>query len=76
MLSDVLFEAIDQIRDYQKRMPDVYDANRVGIDATVEVMDALREFYDRLPPENDGQSKEHIAQFWKRFSAAKKVDER
>jgi hypothetical protein len=50
MVSDVLFEAAEEIRDYQKRMPDVYEPWRSKLDALLAQMDAIRIEFD-TPPE-------------------------
>jgi len=46
MISDVLHDAVAQIRRYQKALPDVYDRDRALIDHVVEAMERLRKRYD------------------------------
>lgn len=50
MISDILFDAIEDIRDYQRDMPDVYDPIRAEIEAVIVAMDALRQKLDTPPP--------------------------
>ena len=54
MISDVLSEAVTDIRDYLTRMPDVYppgDPVTVRITALVTEMDAVRQVLDTPPPD-------------------------
>ena len=53
MISDVLFEAIRDIRQYQKDWPDSYDGLKKQIDVVVETMNGLLEYLD-TPPVKDG----------------------
>ncbi len=50
MISDVLFEAIDDIRSYQADMPQVYDGLSEWINRVVAEMKALQDHLD-FPPE-------------------------
>ena len=50
MISDTLFDAIAEIRDYQGRMPQMYDAMKLEIDAVVARMQALKDFFDTRSP--------------------------
>ena len=52
MISDVLADAIKQIRKFQREVPDSYDAMRQEIDRVVKAMDTLLHDLD-TPPEND-----------------------
>jgi hypothetical protein len=49
MISDVLFEAIADIRQYQKTSPDAYDEISEQIDAVVQTMHSLLEYLDAPP---------------------------
>ena len=51
MISDTLFEAVEEIKRYRRDMPDVYGDAEVSaeIDAVVEAMDALRAKLDAPP---------------------------
>lgn len=55
MISDVLFEAVKAIREYQRDLPNAYEADRERIDRVVEVMDELRAYFDKVPS-SDPQS--------------------
>lgn len=46
MLSDVLYEAVSDIREYQK---DGYSGCKGAIDRACEVMDRLRQYFDSPP---------------------------
>ncbi len=50
MISDVLFEAIEDIRRYQREMPDIYGAEDIkeSIDDLVVRMDEVRQQLDEL----------------------------
>jgi hypothetical protein len=50
MISDVLFEAVKEIRRYQRDMPRSYDFMKGELDWLVEEMDRIREMLD-TPPE-------------------------
>lgn len=50
MISDTLFDAIAEIRDYQQRMPEQYGSLRPEIDAVVTRMEALKNFFDTRSP--------------------------
>lgn len=50
MISDVLSDAIAQIKIYQAELPAVYDAIRPEIDRTIHEMEVLRIKLD-TPPE-------------------------
>ena len=55
MISDVLFDAIAEIREYQRAMPQVYDNLRVEIARVIVVMDELRVKLDTPPVMVDGK---------------------
>ncbi len=50
MISDVLFEAIEEIHRYEREMPDIYGAEDVKphIDALVTKMDEVRKILDEV----------------------------
>ncbi|MBV8535840.1 MAG: hypothetical protein JO128_09620 [Alphaproteobacteria bacterium] len=50
MISDTLFDAIAEIRDYQRRLPQMYDGMKAEIDSVVARMEALKEFFDTRSP--------------------------
>lgn len=54
-ISDVLFEAVAEIREYQKDCPFMYDGDRENIDQLCKVMDSfrMREGYDAPPARHD-----------------------
>lgn len=54
-ISDVLFEAADDIREYLKEMPDTYQDYRLRLLALLRNMDKLREELDTPPsvPKHD-----------------------
>ncbi len=65
MISDVLFDAMEDIRRYQREMPDVYGAADVKphIDELIGKMDEVRKVLDevalkRLGPERARELKE------------------
>jgi hypothetical protein len=49
MISDTLFEAIEEIRDYQESMPKSYDEIRSELGVVVTLMEAMRTVLD-IPP--------------------------
>ena len=49
MISDILFEAIEEIERYQKDFSECYDELRAEIDAVKEIMSALRIKLDTPP---------------------------
>lgn len=49
MISDVLSDSVDAIREYQEGMPDAYAGMKDQIDAVVKQMDLLRAYFD-MPP--------------------------
>jgi hypothetical protein len=49
MISDTLFEAIEEIRDYQESFPDCYGEIGVELDILVTVMGVMRTVLD-IPP--------------------------
>jgi len=49
MISDVLFDAVESIRRYQKEQPDVYADFREEIDSVVASMTRLLERLDTPP---------------------------
>jgi len=53
MLSDLLSETVDDIRYYQREMPECYDDLREWIDSVVREMEALRGYLDMPPPVAD-----------------------
>ena len=50
MISDVLFDAVEEIRRYQRDMPDAYESMQAEIDAVTTAMDLLRARLDAPPP--------------------------
>lgn len=54
MISDVLYEAILNIREYQKALPECYAGIAGEINAVVKAMDKLRAKLD-APPQKEGQ---------------------
>lgn len=46
MLSDVLHDAVTEIRDWQNKMPEQYDNIKEWVDAVVKEMEALRRYLD------------------------------
>jgi len=46
MISDTLCEAIQEIEEYQKRLPEFYDGIKEDIEVVKDVMDSLRERLD------------------------------
>jgi hypothetical protein len=52
MISDVMFEAVSEVRRYQAEFPAVYGRAAGAIDAAVAVMDALRAAFG-APPGDD-----------------------
>ena len=54
MISDVLSEAVDDIRAYLRSSPHVYANVRAELDELVTDMDAIREHLD-CAPEHTGQ---------------------
>jgi hypothetical protein len=59
MVSDVLFEAIAEIKDYRERMPDVYDYLLPELDLCVRVMTAMQIMLDTPPTKDaDGANSE------------------
>ncbi len=49
MISDTLSEAIYDIRQYQRDMPEVYDSIKRDIDAVTSAMERLRKQLDAPP---------------------------
>lgn len=49
MISDVLFEAVEQIEEYQKAMPQCYDSIKDRIDKVKGEMKELQIFLDTPP---------------------------
>lgn len=49
MISDVLSEAIDEIHEYQRTMPDVYGDLADEIAVVTTIMDALRMYFNAAP---------------------------
>ena len=49
MLSDTLFDAVQEIRWYQREYPQLYDHLRSDIERVVQAMDALRRLLDTPP---------------------------
>ncbi len=52
MISDVLSDAIHEIKRYQREMPDVYNDHKEKIERAKKVMNDLRIFFD-TPPRRD-----------------------
>lgn len=50
MIGDVLSDAVEEIRRYEKTYPHVYGTIATEIAVVVAVMDALRTFLDSEPP--------------------------
>ena len=50
MLSDTLFDGVQEIQDYRKRYPDIYNPLKTRLDALVTEMDAIRKLLD-FPPD-------------------------
>jgi hypothetical protein len=58
MVSDVLFDAIEDIKDYKRTMPDIYVKNKEiakRLNATIKVMREMQLYLDR-PPVNPNRS--------------------
>ncbi len=49
MISDILFDATEQIEEWQKVSPDIYDAWRDHIELVKKVMASLKELLDQPP---------------------------
>ena len=49
VISDTLFDAIEDIRRYQQRMPEAYSNLRPQIDSVVRQMDLLKVYLDTPP---------------------------
>lgn len=49
MLSDVLFDAIQEIEEYQRDYPDYYDDNKTHIEVVKKVMASLMNILDEVP---------------------------
>lgn len=70
MIPDILFEAAEQLKTYQTDLLEVYPSidMKSMIDATVGVMDALREYFDApLSDTEEGEAAQQAA-FWKRLA--------
>jgi len=52
MISDTLFDAAEEIRDYLRTYPQVYNSVLVDIEHVLAVMDTLRIRLDAPPHEN------------------------
>ncbi len=50
MLSDTLFDGVQEIQDYRDRYPEMYGVLRVRLDALVAEMDSIRKLLD-FPPD-------------------------
>jgi hypothetical protein len=50
MISDVLSEAIDAIRQYQRDLPDVYGGDKERIDGLTAEMEQVLIYFDTPPP--------------------------
>ncbi len=53
MISDVLFDAVREIEEYQRSLPGCYDFLRDEIGKVTVVMDSLRAYLD-MPPSEGG----------------------
>ena len=53
MISDTLSDAVAEIEEYQRDMPDVYADLAVEIDVVKTVMDGLRTVLDAAPSQSD-----------------------
>ncbi len=49
VISDILSDAIANIKTYQKDLNHSYESDKDRIDFTIKVMDNLRAFYDTPP---------------------------
>ena len=49
MISDTLFETIEEIKDYQERMPQCYEEIGAELEVVVTLMEAMRTVLD-IPP--------------------------
>jgi hypothetical protein len=56
MISDVLFDAVEEIRRYQRDMPDAYESMQAEIDAVTTAMDLLRAKLDAPPSSGSASS--------------------
>ena len=56
MISDTLCEAAEEIRRYQREMPDIYGADKDMLDHLVACMDYVRSICD-IPPFSDRSCK-------------------
>jgi hypothetical protein len=52
MISDVLSDAVAEIRQYQRDFPEVYDSLKLEIAHVIEVMEELRRYLDTPPAED------------------------
>jgi hypothetical protein len=53
MVSDILFDAIEDIKDYKRKMPEIYIKNKEiskRLNATIKVMREMQQYLDK-PPE-------------------------
>ncbi len=49
MISDVLFDAVEKIKEYQRDLPEVYGQFSERIDAVTRQMEGLRRELDKSP---------------------------
>jgi len=54
MISDVLSDAIDEIRNYQAEIPEAYESSRPMLEQLLGHMDRVRDEFDR-PPDAPGK---------------------
>jgi hypothetical protein len=54
MISDVLFQAIDDIKGYQRRLPECYITSRPAIEKVKRIMSALKTSFD-VPSDNEAE---------------------
>ena len=49
MISDTLYDAIEEIRLFQREHPDIYNEDRTYIDTAITQMEELRDYFDAIP---------------------------
>lgn len=60
MISDTLFDAANEIREYQREYPDYYDAIKQKLELLLQHMDLVRRELD-TPPTGDEPKAEWIS---------------
>ena len=53
MISDTLYDAIEEIRLFQREHPDIYNEDRTYIDTAITQMEELRDYFDAIPKPED-----------------------